>query len=110
MDDEFHTEKDEKGSIIVSLTGVSKIYDPMLLEETIKYNNKKGNYDRIVAAELAIAQARKMDPYFTVTSTEKDPRFQSYFNKKKGKGNSIFVGETCTSFALNGNKRKSLFR
>lgn len=110
MDDEFHTEKDEKGSIIVSLTGVSKIYDPMLLEETIKYNNKKGNYDRIVAAELAIAQARKMDPYFTVTSVEKDPRFKSYFNKKKGKGNSIFAGETSTGFALNGNKRKSLFR
>lgn len=49
MDDEFHTEKDENGSVIVSLTGVSKIFDPMLLEETIKYNNKKGNFDRIVA-------------------------------------------------------------
>jgi hypothetical protein len=100
MDDEFHTERDEKGSIVVSLTGVSKIHDPMLLEEVVKYNNSKGNYDRIVAAELAIAQARKMDPYFTVSSTDEDPRLKSYFSKK---GRSSTFRHALPSFA--GNKR-----
>jgi len=38
-----------------------KIFDPVLLEEMIQYN-EEGNFDRIIAAELAIAQAMKMDP------------------------------------------------
>lgn len=109
MDDEFHTEKDENGSVLVSLTGVSKIYDPMLLEETIKYNNKKGNFDRIVAAELAIAQARKMDPYYTVKSVDDDPRLKSYFNKKRNKNSGLFTGSNSILMP-NYRKQKSLFR
>lgn len=90
MDDSFHTEKDENGSITVSLTGVSKVFDPMLLEEVIKYNNSKGNYDRLVAAELAIAQARKMDPYYKVASVDTDPRYKAYFDSRKKRTGRLF--------------------
>ena len=48
--------------IIREVTGVSKIFDPVLLEEIIQYNDQ-GNFDRIVAAELAIAQAYKDGSY-----------------------------------------------
>lgn len=110
LDDEFHREVDDNGSVLVSLTGVSKVFDPMLLEETIKYNNSKGNYDRIVAAEMAIAQARKMDPYYMATSTESDPRITAYFNRGKKNRSSTFVGtnhylpETLTQRVRRANK------
>jgi hypothetical protein len=61
LEDVIHAEKDEHGNLIKEVTGVSKIIDPVLLEEIIQYNDQ-GNFDRLVAAELAIAQALKMDP------------------------------------------------
>ena len=54
-------ETDEDGKTISETKGMVKIFDPMLLEEMIQYN-EDGNFDRIIAAELAIAQALKMDP------------------------------------------------
>jgi hypothetical protein len=42
------------------ILGVSKIYDPVLLDEVIKWN-KDGNFDRIRALSIAITCARKMD-------------------------------------------------
>lgn len=56
-------EKDAEGNVIRQVTGMSKILDPMLLEEMIQYN-EDGNFDRIVAAELALAQAYKMAPLY----------------------------------------------
>lgn len=59
----IYEKKDDNGNIIQQITGMSRIMDPMLLEEMIQYN-EDGNFDRIVAAELALAQALKMDPIY----------------------------------------------
>lgn len=64
MEEKVYEEKDEEGNIVKQILGVYKILDPLLLEEVIQYNDKEGNYDRVVAAELAIAQAMRMDPIF----------------------------------------------
>ena len=62
--------------------------DPVLLEEIIQYNDE-GNFDRIVAAELAIAQALKMDPILGKIGAAKDERLQALF--KPNKKNQLFT-------------------
>ena len=63
LEEVIYTEKDEDGNIIRESLGVTRILDPILLEEIIQYDDES-NFDRIVAAELAIAQALRMDPIF----------------------------------------------
>jgi hypothetical protein len=52
MEESIYKETNEAGDVIKEVLGVSKIFDPVLLEEIIQYNDQ-GNFDRIVAAELA---------------------------------------------------------
>lgn len=85
-----YREKDENGATIKEIQGISKILDPMLLEETIQYN-EEGNFDRIVAAELAIAQAEKMDPIFGKIGGTNDPRVEALY---KGKSKNILFTDT----------------
>lgn len=54
-------EKDENGKPIRSILGVNKILDVMLLEEMIKFNKNKGNFDRVRAFGLAVAWAGQLD-------------------------------------------------
>jgi hypothetical protein len=89
MEDAIYTEKDEEGNVIKEITGVSKIFDPMLLEEIIQYNDE-GNFDRIIAAELAIAQALKMDPILGKIGGTSDDRVKSLYSKKL-KTNKLFT-------------------
>ncbi len=80
-----HVEKDDDGNIISEIKGMSKIFDPVLLEEMIQYN-EQGNFDRIIAAELAVALAMKLDPVMGKIGGTQDVRIQSMFKKnKKGK-------------------------
>ena len=66
-----------------NILGISKIYDPMLLEEVIKWN-KDGNFDRIIAYSLAITCARKMDAaQIQVTVEDEDPRFKTPDRNKR---------------------------
>ena len=81
MEEPMYIEKDDDGRVIKEILGVSKIFDPMLLEEIIQYN-EEGNFDRIVAAELAIAQAMKMDPIFGKAGATSDDRVKSLYSKK----------------------------
>lgn len=83
MEEKVYVEKDENGSVIREILGVSKIFDPVLLEEIIQYNDQ-GNFDRIIAAELAIAQAMKMDPIMGKIGGSSDDRVKAMFapNKK----------------------------
>ena len=74
-------EKDEQGNIIRQVTGMSKILDPMLLEEMIQYN-EDDNFDRIVAAELALAQSYKMAPIYGRAGGEADSRVKSLLKVK----------------------------
>lgn len=73
------SEKDESGNVKSEVTGTSQILDPMLLEEMIKYNNK-GNFDRVVAASLAITYARSLDSIVKITT--EDPFLEAYFSTK----------------------------
>jgi hypothetical protein len=75
-------EKNEEGEIIKELKGMVKILDPVLLEEMIQYN-EDGNFDRIIAAELAIALSMKMDPIMGKIGGKSDPRMDSLYSKKK---------------------------
>lgn len=88
MEQVIYIEKDEQGNIIKEVTGVSKIFDPVLLEEIIQYN-ETGNFDRVVAAELAIAQAMKMDPIHGKINGSADPRIAAIF--KPNRNNQLFT-------------------
>lgn len=84
LDDVIYKEVDEKtNAIIKEVLGVSRVFDTMLLEEIIKFNSKDGNYDREVAASLAIALADKMSPVGKVGNLMSDPRYQSLFKNKQ---------------------------
>ncbi len=89
----IHEEKDSQGNVIRQVTGMSRILDPMLLEEMIQYN-EDDNFDRIVAAELAIAQATEMDPIYGAISEKSDARIESLYKKKKKNKPSLFGNST----------------
>jgi hypothetical protein len=96
----IHVEKDDDGNIISEIKGMSKIFDPVLLEEMIQYN-EQGNFDRIIAAELAVALAMKLDPVMGKIGGEQDVRIKSMFTKSKK--NKLFT-ESRTMFNTPKNK------
>jgi hypothetical protein len=98
-----HVEKDEDGNTISETKGMSKVFDPVLLEEMIQYN-EDGNFDRIIAAELAVSLAMKLDPIFGKIGDNSDSRTKSMGVKRK---KSSLFPESRGVF--NNNKRK-LFR
>lgn len=66
-------EKDAEGKVIRQTLGVNKILDVMLLEEKIKFNKKKGNFDRVRAFGLAVSWAGQLDaniPEMNLTPVE----------------------------------------
>jgi hypothetical protein len=98
----IHVEKDDDGNIISETKGMSKIFDPVLLEEMIQYN-EEGNFDRIIAAELAVALAMKLDPIMGRTGGKEDERLTSLYGTKKR--NSLFA----ESSGMFNNKKRKLF-
>jgi hypothetical protein len=84
----IHVENNDEGEVISKTKGMSKILDPMLLEEMIQYN-ESGNFDRIIAAELAIALAMKLDPIIGRVGEREDVRLTSI--KNKNKKNKLFT-------------------
>jgi hypothetical protein len=103
MEAPIFVEKNDAGEVIREVLGVSKIFDPVLLEEIIQYNDQ-GNFDRIIAAELAIAQAMKMDPIMGKIGGTSDERVASMFNKKRG--NVLFTEARNNMFGQSRNKYK----
>jgi len=103
MESPIFIEKNDAGEVIREVLGVSKIFDPVLLEEIIQYNDS-GNFDRIVAAELAIAQALKMDPIMGKIGGTSDERVASMFKKKRG--NILFTDSRNNMFGQSKNKYK----
>ena len=97
-----HTETNEEGEIVSEVKGMAKILDPVLLEEMIQYN-ESGNFDRIIAAELAIGLAMKLDPLIGKVGAEEDVRLQSIL--RKNKKNILFT----ESRGLFERKRNKLF-
>jgi hypothetical protein len=78
MEEEIYADVDKDGNEIHPIMGVNRILDPVLLEEIIQYN-EKDNFDRVVAAELAIAQAIKMDPIIGRIEGSGDSRIKSLY-------------------------------
>ena len=103
MEAPIFVEKNDAGEVIREVLGVSKMFDPVLLEEIIQYNDQ-GNFDRIIAAELAIAQAMKMDPIMGKIGGTSDERVASMFNKKRG--NVLFTEARNNMFGQSRNKYK----
>lgn len=103
MENAIFKETNEQGEVVREVLGVSKIFDPVLLEEVIQYNDQ-GNFDRIVAAELAIAQALKMDPIMGKIGGTSDERVTSMFKKKRG--NVLFTDARGDMFGRSKNKYK----
>jgi len=85
LDQVVHEEKDENGSVVKQLYGTVRILDPMLLEEIVRFDKEK-NFDRVIAAELAVALANKLNPILKVNSLEADNRIKAYFSKLIGNG------------------------
>jgi hypothetical protein len=102
MEETIYKETDDAGNVIKEVTGVSKMFDPVLLEEIIQYNDQ-GNFDRIVAAELAIAQAMKMDPILGKVGGSGDDRVKALYSTKQK--NSLF----SDSRGLFNSKKRKLF-
>ena len=75
-------EKNEAGEITSEKKGMVKIFDPVLLEEMIQYN-EDGNFDRIIAAELAVALAMKMDPIMGKIGSSGDGRVMAMHSRIK---------------------------
>ena len=80
----IHREKNDEGEVKTELKGMTKIFDPLLLDEMMAYN-EEGNFDRIIAAELAIALAMKLDPIMGAIGGEKDVRVQAMYAQKPNK-------------------------
>lgn len=95
-------ERDENGDITKEVRGVVRIFDPVLLEEIIQYNDID-NFDRIIAAELAIAQALKMDPILGRVGGSGDERVKALFKSKPK--NQLF----SESRGLFNTKKRKLF-
>jgi hypothetical protein len=90
LEEQIIQEKDEEGKIINEVLGVNRILDPVLLEEIIQFHDDL-NTDRLVAAELALAQANKMDPIMGAVNEKGDPRVASIYNRKKKRKKGTFV-------------------
>lgn len=94
LDDPIIRREDSQGRVIEEVLGVARVMDPMLLEEIIKFSSKDGNYDREVAASLAVALADKMSPLGKVNSIQTDARYQSIFGKKNFSSKPVLFNPT----------------
>ena len=102
MEESILIERDENGDITKEVRGITKMFDPVLLEEIIQYNDVD-NFDRIIAAELAIAQALKMDPILGRVGGSGDDRVKALFKSKPK--NQLFTD----SRGLFNTKKRKLF-
>lgn len=104
LEEQIIVDKDEEGKILNEVLGVNRVLDPVLLEEIIQYHDDL-NTDRLVAAELAIAQAVKMDPIMGAIGEKKDPRLESLGKRKNKKQTFVNTGVT-----FSGKRRRKTFR
>lgn len=75
-------ERDEQGNIIKERLGVSRILDPLLLKELIKFTPKL-NVDRVVSFGLTLAMAKSLNNHVMITNNDDDTRMKEYFRSSK---------------------------
>lgn len=59
--EEIDKDRDTEGNVTSTMLGVTRILDPLLLEEMIKFNKDQGNFDRIRSFGIAVAHAKQLD-------------------------------------------------
>lgn len=75
-------ERDESGNITKERLGVSRILDPLLLKELIKFTPKL-NVDRIIAFGLTLAMAKSLNKQVVIGNNTSDERLKEYFHANK---------------------------
>ena len=75
-------ERDKDGNIIKEKLGVTRILDPLLIKELIKFTPKL-NVDRVISFGLTLAMARSLNNRITIASTDQDDRLKEYFRASK---------------------------
>ncbi len=71
--EEVVKEYDENGKAMKTILGVTRILDPILLTEMIKFNKNKGNFDRVRAFAIALAYAQQLDAIMPPINVTYDP-------------------------------------
>lgn len=97
FDEKIGVRRNEKDEVIGDILGITRVMDPMLMEEVSRFN-EEDNFDREVAASLCIALAKHLDPQYIVSSTEKDIRLKAYFERAKSPTYETFVDRPTPSF------------
>ena len=82
LTEEIDVERDAAGNIVKTRLGVSRILDPLLLKELLKFTPKL-NVDRIIAFGLTLAMSRTLYNKITVHSNSEDDRVKEYFKSRK---------------------------
>jgi len=95
INQEIGKEVDGQGNVVKVKYGASRILDPLLIKEMIKFNYK-ANTDRVISAGLALAMAGDLNTKLTVSS-EEDSRYKDYISKTK-KSKSPFRSSTFSPF------------
>jgi hypothetical protein len=75
---------DKEGNVIKERLGVTRILDPLLLKELIKFTPKL-NVDRVISFGLTLAMAKSLNGKSIVVSSTEDARMQDYFKTSKSK-------------------------
>lgn len=75
-------ERDEQGNTTRERLGVSRILDPLLLKELIKFTPKL-NVDRVVSFGLTLAMAKSLNTQVVIRNNDDDTRMKEYFRSTK---------------------------
>lgn len=75
-------QRDEDGNIISEKLGVTRILDPLLLKELLKFTPKL-NVDRVISFGLALSMAKSLNTQVVIRSTDSDTRMKEYFSANK---------------------------
>jgi len=77
-------DRDKDGNVISEKLGVTRILDPLLLKELLKFTPKL-NVDRVVSFGLALSMAKSLNTRVIVGNNDADTRMKEYFRAyKKG--------------------------
>jgi hypothetical protein len=76
-------ERGEDGEIINERLGVTRLLDPVLIKELIKFTPKL-NVDRVISFGLTLAMAKSLNTQVIISNTNDDNRINAYFREKKG--------------------------
>jgi hypothetical protein len=77
-------EVDAEGVVVKERLGVTRILDPLLLRELLKFTPKL-NVDRVISFGLTLAMAKSMNGKSIIVSSTEDARMKDYFKSTKNR-------------------------